>query len=133
MPAKIGRDEQAFVSLFVSAYENLAWAGSKIDRLDEKEDGAIEALITRGDGQTMAIEHTLIEPFVGDKRDFATFEQALLKIERDRSLAVPGTGIIVYVPVGILDGHKPAKRDVIVEAVHSWIADNRVWSKYSSE
>jgi hypothetical protein len=89
-------------------------------------DGAVEALVTRTDGQTMAIEHTLIEPFVGDKGDFAAFERELLKIEDDKSLAVPDIGITIYVPVGILDGQKPAKRNVIVESIHSWIANNRL-------
>jgi len=69
MPAKLVKYEQVLISLFVSAYENFTWAGSKIEPLDEQVDGAIEALVTRADGQTMAIEHTLIEPFVGDKRD----------------------------------------------------------------
>jgi len=126
MPAKRGRDEQVFIRRFVSAYENFAWAGSKIDPLDEEIDGAIEALITREDGQTMAIEHTLIEPFVGDKRDYAMFGRAFLKIEDDKSLAVPDTGITVYVPVGILDGQQPAKRNSIVESIHLWIANNRL-------
>jgi len=126
MPAKRGRDEQVFIKLFVSAYENFIWACSEIDALDERTDGAIEALVTRADGQTMAIEHTLIEPFVGDKRDFAMFEQALLKMENDKTLAVPDTGITVYIPVGILDGQKPAKRNVIVDSIRFWIANNRL-------
>ena len=126
MPAKPGRDEQVFIRLFVSAYENFAWVDSKIDPLDERIDGAAEALITRADGQTMAIEHTLIEPFVGDKRDFAMSDSAFRKIEEDKSLAVPDSGITVYVPVGILDGQKPANRRVIIEAIRSWIADNRL-------
>ncbi len=126
MPAKPGKYEQDLIRLFVSAYENFAWAGSEIIRLDEQEDGAIEALVKRTDGQTMAIEHTLIEPFVGDKRDYAMFEQAFLKIEDDKSLAVPDTGITVYVPVGILDGQKSAARNVIVESIHSWVATNRL-------
>jgi hypothetical protein len=109
VPSKPGKDEQVFIRLFVSAYENFAWAGSKIDRLDEQFDGAVEALITRADGQTIAIEHTLIEPFVGDKRDYAAFEQEFLRIESDESLRVSDTAIMVYVPVGILDGQKPAK------------------------
>lgn len=126
MPAKPGKYEQDLIRLFVSAYENFGWAGSEIVSLDEQEDGAIEALVKRNDGQTMAIEHTLIEPFVGDKRDFAMFEQAFLKIEDDKSLAVPDTGITVYVPVGILDGQKSAMRDMIVESIHTWIAANRL-------
>jgi hypothetical protein len=127
MPAKPKRNEQIFIELFVSAYENIAWVGSKIDRLDEQMDGAVEALVTRTDGQTMAIEHTLIEPFVGDKGDFAAFEREIRrKIDDDKSLAVPDTGITVYVPVGILDGQKPAKREAIIVAIHSWIANSRL-------
>lgn len=125
MPAKPSKKEQIFVSLFVSAYENFAWVGSRIDRLDEQYDGAVEALITRADGRTMAIEHTLIEPFVGDKRDYAAFEQEFLNIESDKSLTVPDTSIMVYVPVGILDDQKPSRRNVIVESIHSWIEKNR--------
>jgi len=126
VPATLGKDEQVFIELFVRAYENFAWVGSKIERLDEQIDGAVEALVTRTDGQTMAIEHTLIEPFVGDKGDFAAFEREFLKIEDDRSLAVPDIGITVYVPVGILDGQKPAKRRAIVESIHFRIANNRL-------
>jgi hypothetical protein len=40
MPAKPERDEQVFIRLFVSAYENFAWANAKVDRLDEVIDGA---------------------------------------------------------------------------------------------
>lgn len=125
MTAKPGRDEQVFIRRFVSAYENFAWAGSKIDPLDERTEGAIEALITRSDGLTMAIEHTLIEPFVGDKSDFAAFEQAMCRrIEEDLSLRVPNTGIIVYVPVGVFEGRKPAQRNLIIDSIHSWIRSN---------
>ena len=127
MPAKQERYEEVLIRLFVSAYENFAWAGSNIEYPDKKIDGAIDGLIKRADGETMAIEHTLIEPFVGDKRDYAAFEKAFLRIENDESLAVPDTGTIVYVPVGILDGQKPAKRNVIVESIHSWIANNRLY------
>lgn len=127
MPTKTGRDEQVLVRLFVSAYENFAWAGSRIDRLDEHFDGAVEALITRADGQTMAIEHTLIEPFVGDKQDHAAFARYdLYKIELDESLRVPNTSISVYVPVGLLDGQKLAKRKIIVESIHTWIKETRL-------
>jgi hypothetical protein len=126
MPARPGKDEQVFIRLFASAYENFAWADSEIDPLDEQIEGAIEALITRADGETIAIEHTLIEPFVGDKTDLAIFERAFLRIKNDKSLVVPDTRTIVYVPAGILDDKKPAKRNVIVESIHSWIAENRL-------
>ena len=126
MPAKPGKYEHDLIRLFVSAYENFSWAGSEIVRLDEQYDGAPEALVKRADGETMAIEHTLIEPFVGDKRDYAMFEREFLRIEDDKSLAAPDTGTKVFVPFGILDGQKPATRNAIVESIHSWIADNRL-------
>ncbi|HZZ41058.1 MAG TPA: hypothetical protein VFE06_18115, partial [Acidobacteriaceae bacterium] len=127
MPTKPGKPEQALIRLFVSAYEDFAWVGSKVDALDERTDGTIDALITRPDGQTMAIEHTLIEPFVGEKRDYAMFENAFVRVQNDTSLVVPDTGIRVFVPVGLFEGQrKPARRDNIVESVHSWIANNRL-------
>lgn len=124
MPSKPGKHEQHLIRLFVSAYENFAWAGSRIDWLDEQFDGAVEALITRGDRRTMAIEHTLIEPFLGDKGDFAAFEKEFLGIESDRSLTIPNTAIRIYVPVGILARRKPAQREIIVGSIHAWIGEN---------
>jgi hypothetical protein len=110
----------------VSAYEDCAWAGSSIKQLDKETDGAVDALVTRADGQRMAIEHTLIEPFVGDKRDYAMFEQAFLVIENDSSLAVQDTGITVYVPVGILDGKVPTARNTIIASTRSGLAGIRL-------
>jgi hypothetical protein len=83
VPSSDGRDDEVFVKLFVSAYENLAWKDSEICWLDKQVDGAVEALVTRPGGETMAIEHTLIEPFVGNKSDFAAFEQSLDALRSD--------------------------------------------------
>ncbi len=69
-------------SFFLSASENYAWADAQVDLLDKGIDKAVEVLVTRrSDGKTLAIEHTIIEPFVGDKEDFAFFERAFLKVE----------------------------------------------------
>ena len=76
MPTK-SRREDTFIERFLSAYENGSWADAKICWLDKKIDGAVEALATRrSDGKTLAIEHTIIEPFVSDKEDFAFFKKA---------------------------------------------------------
>lgn len=74
----------------------------------------------------MAVEHTLIEPFVGNKSDFAAFEHSLEALRSDQSLAIPNAGIEVYIPVGTMDGQKPPRRQKIVESVRSWIAANRL-------
>jgi hypothetical protein len=122
------RREDTFISLFLSAYENYSWANAEIDWLDKRMDSAVEVLATRKtDGKTLAIEHTIVEPFVGDKQDFAFFEAAFLAIENDKSLLVPGRWIQVFVPVGTLQNQrKRASRDAIVQSVHVWIKSNRL-------
>jgi hypothetical protein len=122
------RRENIFIERFLSAYEDRSWANAKIDPLDQKIDGAVEALATRQcDGKTLAIEHTIIEPFVGEKEDYAHFRTAFPRIEQDQTLLVPGKWIRVFVPVGTLRGqHKQASREAIVKGVHHWLKDNRL-------
>lgn len=127
MPAASERRERHLIRLFLSAYEDNAWAGCDIKWPEDAEVGGIDALATRMDGQMVAIEHTLIQPFVGEQSDLAEFEKAgFLRIKKDESLIVPNTAIYVYVPVGIVDHKSPAAREKIVNSIHSWIAKNRL-------
>jgi hypothetical protein len=127
MPSK-PRPEDVFIEAFLSAYEDLSWADADKDWVDRRVDGGVEMLATRrSDGKTLAIEHTLIQPFVGDIDDFKFFERAFLKIGDDKSLIVPDRWIQVFVPVHTLDPFpKAAARAVVVEAVREWIRANRV-------
>jgi hypothetical protein len=125
MPTKCRR-ENKFVERFLSAYENCSWADAEIDWLDEKIDGAVEALAVRSDGKTIAIEHTIVEPFLKEKEDFAFFERAFQRIESDGALPVLGRWIRMFIPVGIFRGQrKQSSRDAIVEAIHAWLKTNR--------
>lgn len=127
MPKVRVKPERELIRLFVSAYEDFAWADSDITYPEDERHGGIDALITRSDGQALAIEHTLIEPFVGEKSDLAEFEKAdFQRIKDDKSLVVQGIGIEVYVPVGIVAHQSPAAREKIVNSIHSWIANNRL-------
>jgi hypothetical protein len=126
------RREDTFIELFLSAYENFSWADAHKCWLDRKLDKAVEMLATRkSDGKTLAIEHTLVEPFVSDKGDYAFFEPSFLKIEDDETLVVQDHWIQVFIPVATcrrrLHGRrKAAARDAIVKAVHDWIRANRL-------
>ena len=125
MPTQ-ARREDVFIERFVLGYENRSWEDAEIDWLDKRVDGAVEAVVTRkSDGKTLAIEHTIVEPFVGEKEDFAFFERAFLRIEEDFSLPVPGRWIRVFVPVGTLR-HQRKKEEAIVGAVHEWLKENRL-------
>lgn len=124
MPTKPRSREKRLIELFLSAYENDSWKGAHLCWVEEWQDAAVEVVATRSDGKTLAIEHTIIEPFVGDKEDFAFFAPMFLPIEKDESLLVPNLWIRVFVPVGTLHGQKPSVRDAIVGAVHEWLKKN---------
>ena len=63
------RREDEIIWRFVSAYENGTWPIERLIFPDKVKAGGIDGLVTRDDGTTLAIEHTIIEPFVGDIAD----------------------------------------------------------------
>jgi len=62
---------------------------------DEIIDGGVDGFAKRIDGVTLAIEHTVVEPFEGDIRDQSELVPMFPSIESDTSLIVPGRGINV--------------------------------------
>lgn len=124
MPTK-PRREDLFIKTFVSAYENLSWADAELFWVDQQQDRGVEVVATRkSDGKTLAIEHTVAEPFVGEIEDFNVFfKPSFLKLNEDKSLIVPDRWIQVFVPVRTMEGHKRKETSKgIVEAVREWIS-----------
>src|SRR5207253_458206 len=119
MPTKPRREDR-LIAMFLSAYEDDTWAGATIDWLDQRQDGAVEAVARRSEGRTLAIEHTLIEFFPGERTDLERFKP-FLRIESDESLSVPGKIIYVNVPRGVLDGLKQEEQDRVVNSCHDWL------------
>jgi hypothetical protein len=121
--------EEPFIKQFLSAYENGSWADAVLAKPDavDRTNPAVDQIATRrSDGKTLAIEHTIVEPFVGDKEDLASFSAVFLDIEKDESLLVPGRWIQVFVPVGTRRHGPQESRDAIVQSVHRWIKANRL-------
>ena len=123
MPTECRR-EHTLIELFLSAYEHNSWVHCRRDWLEMKEDGAVEVLPTRSDRKTLAIEHTLIQPFVEDKEDFAYSRSSFLRIEEDKSLIVPERIIYVDFPIGALQ--QGYSWNPVVTAVHEWLQANRL-------
>ena len=125
------RREDVFIKLFLSAYEDGSWADAECSQPDKiiRSKPAVDWFATRkSDNKTLAIEHTIVEPFVGEKSDLAFFlNAAFLDIESDASLLVPGRWIQVFVPVGTLQNQPKTARRAIVESVHTWIKANRLF------
>ena len=115
------RREDAIIELFVSAYEDCTWKDSHIDWLDRAKDGAVEALVIRPDGKTLAIEHTLIESFVGEREDLERFKRFLC-IEDDPALCQADRIVYINVPRDAL--LKGTQWDAIVTCVQDWLRAN---------
>lgn len=120
--------EDPFIKLFLAGYERGSWADAdctKPDAIDRTKPAVDQIATRKSDGKVLAIEHTIIEPFVQEKEDFASFED-FLGIENDQTLAVHGLWFQVFVPVGTLRSRPPTARAAIVRSVHEWIKANRL-------
>lgn len=102
MPVKAPPRERPFIEMFLSFYENDSWNRATRDWVEERQDGAVEVVATRGDGVTLALEHTLIQPFSGEKFDTDKFMKAFARIERNPDLTLAARGFDVIIPVGAL-------------------------------
>lgn len=122
--------EDPFIKLFLSAYEKGSWEAAdllKPDSIDRTTPAVDQVATRKSDGKTLAIEHTLIEPFVQEKQDYASFSKSdFWSIEKDQSLIVPGIWMRVFVPVGTLRNQPPSARAAIVQSVHDWLKANRL-------
>lgn len=99
MPTRRRREDE-LIRLFVSEFEGGLWRDSHLAHPDHHHDGGVDGVATRGDGKTLAIEHTLIEFFIGEREDFVRFKP-FLRISEDASLSMPGRIARVDVPRGI--------------------------------
>ena len=53
----------------------------------ERNKGAVEIIAEDQNGNSVAVEHTLIQPFSGEREDAQPFSQVLEPLDRDASLA----------------------------------------------
>jgi hypothetical protein len=86
-----------------------------------ESDGDVDALATRrSDGIKVAIEHTLVEPFIGAKTDFhGPFKHLQAKLLADASLQVAGNSLRIYVTAGDLP---PGSRwQSIADEIAIWV------------
>ncbi|MGA9885161.1 MAG: hypothetical protein WBQ34_15710 [Candidatus Acidiferrales bacterium] len=102
MATSVNRKERTLIQLFLSAYERDAWRDCALDWLEDVQDSAVELRATKRDGTTLALEHTLIQPFVGEKFDSKWFERVFSRIEMNPALVIPERNVDVTVPVKAL-------------------------------
>jgi hypothetical protein len=127
MPTTGKRQEDALIDLFLSVYEDRSWSGQHSTREHPERftDRGVEVIATRKiDGLRLAIEHTLIEPFVGEKSDFHKhFKEFARQLRADETLEVPGAALYINAPVNVLP-YGSQWRGIITD-VCSWLREHR--------
>jgi hypothetical protein len=123
MPTTSPRYDERLIALFLSVYEGGGWAGGKSRKEypERTEDGAVEVIATQAaSGNSLAIEHTLIEPFIGEKtnlhRHFRHFWTAL---RSDRALYEPDAALYIEAPVDVLP--RGSEWEGIIRDVRHWL------------
>jgi hypothetical protein len=117
--------DATLISLFLSVYDGRQWTVSRTERrrLETEKDGGIDMLVVRrADGLRLAIEHTMVEPFNGERTDYYKhFKQLQVALREDESLLVPGAAIYVNFPIQTLPhGYD---WDGIIAEVAQWLRD----------
>lgn len=121
------RDDIRLVELFLSQYKD---AAGNVYRLAERPDvaernaPAIEAVAVDALGHRLAVEHTLIQPFEGQKSDDLPFLRGFERLELDDSLRVPDRLIEVVPPAfAIPKGHN---WETVGQRVYDWFTVARL-------
>src|SRR5229473_5472968 len=96
------RRDRDVVEYWLRLYNRLTGASFEVEDRPDKDSSKknIDAMCRDNDGRTLAIEHTLIEPFSGEKDDAARFVRTLASLENHPSLLQRGYMFSVSQPVG---------------------------------
>lgn len=122
VPVQSTPKERSLIEMFLSAYENDTWKTASLDWVEETEDAAVEVVATRADGVTLALEHTLIQPFVDEKFDSEKFKRAFGRIDKNPALLLPGRVLYVGIPVHAVP--KGYDWGEVGEGLFSWLVAN---------
>jgi hypothetical protein len=131
MPVKSPSRERPLLLMFLAEYENGVWKSAALDWVEERIDGAVEVVAERADGGKLAIEHTIVQPFVDEKKDSNVFMKAFGRIEKNPDLTIRDRGLTVVVPVAAIPvGYK---WDEVGEDLLTWLKANHQFAPKEGE
>lgn len=120
------RADKQLIELFLVGYNGLVgdeYAVQGFPDETERRRPAVDAIARNSQGQSIAIEHTFAEPFLGEKNDTVIFRHVFVPLEADPSLRVPGYDIEVWPEVG--DVPNGVSWDRVATAVRDWFVSQR--------
>ena len=119
----MSRADKQLISYFLAGYNRItgqefavyAWPDET-----ERHRPAIDAIARNAEGRTLAIEHTLIQPYEGERTDTQIFHQIFVPLEHDSTLRFQDYDIELYSKVGAIP--KGLEFDKTRNAVQQWVA-----------
>jgi len=91
---------------------------------EDEIESAVDAIATDSKGNRMAIEHTLIQPYLGEKEDTQRFREVFVPLEDDPSLRLPGFDVQLWPGVGsVQKGTRKLEREHLRDTLQSWFRD----------
>lgn len=123
---KAPKRDQELVSAFLLEYRKISGSVFEVKEwVDDRErtKPAVEAIaVETTTGECLAIEHTLLQPFVGEKDDTQRFLMVIGELEKDASLKLPRYEVRIGVRVGAIP--KGIKWTDVNETLRKWIRDS---------
>lgn len=118
--------DQKLVGLFLDEYKKINGSAFKVkewvDDL-ERNKPAVEAIaVDSASGTSLAIEHTLLQPFEGEKEDTQRFLAVIGDLENDESLKLPRYKVTLHLKVGAVP--KGIEWSEVNKTFAQWIRDN---------
>jgi len=120
----VQRDKQ-LVQLFVGGYNGVMSSSYEIRSwpdVVERTAQAVEAIAVDDAGARLAIEHTLLQPFVKERDDSQRFLAAIAPLEKDTALVQEKWDIDVITAVGAVP--TGVKWEEVFQNVRAWLRNN---------
>ena len=116
------RWDRELTQIFLKGYNRYRGTGFMIESYPEDTDRhrkAVEVIARDQSGATLAVEHTLVQPFGGEREDRVRFLAVFGRLEGNDELKVPGFWISIFPSVGAVP--KGVNWEVVRLRVESWL------------
>ncbi len=88
----------------------------------QRQTPAVDAIAADITGNTLAIEHTLLQPFVGEREDYERLRVAIEPLEQDESLRLPNYYVTLSAKVGAIP--RGVSWTFVREKIRQWCKNN---------
>ncbi len=120
------RWDRQLIQVFLDGYNGHAGVHFAVESYPEdteRQATAVDVIARDHRGTTLAIEHTLVQPFGGEREERSRFLKVLGRLEGNEELKVPGYWICILVSVGALP--KRVNWESVGSKLQTWLRQIR--------